>query len=51
MLRMAAIGVAVGNASPIAKDAADFVLAETNDQGGAGVAMELFALGLAVKDQ
>lgn len=45
MLQMAAIGVAVGNASPLAQDAADFVLDETNDQGGAGVAMELFAFG------
>jgi Cof subfamily protein (haloacid dehalogenase superfamily) len=45
MLEMAAIGVAVGNASPLAKDASDFFLEETNDQGGAGVAMEVFGFG------
>ena len=45
MLEMASIGVAVGNASPIAQDAADFLLEETNDQGGAGAAMELFGFG------
>lgn len=44
MLRMACIGVAVGNASPPAREASDFVLEFTNDQGGAGVAIELFAL-------
>jgi HAD superfamily hydrolase (TIGR01484 family) len=42
MLRMASIGVAVGNACPIAKDAADFVMRERNDEGGAGLAMNLF---------
>ena len=42
MLQMAAIGVAVGNAVQLAKDAADVVLEETNDEGGAGLAMELF---------
>jgi len=44
MLRMACIGVAVGNASPPARDASDMVLEFTNDQGGAGIAIELFAL-------
>mmetsp|Transcript_4328 Transcript_4328/g.8298 ORF Transcript_4328/g.8298 Transcript_4328/m.8298 type:complete len:505 (-) Transcript_4328:31-1545(-) len=44
MLRMACIGVAVGNASPPARDASDIVLEFTNDQGGAGFAIELFAL-------
>jgi len=43
MLEMAAIGVAVGNASPLARDASDFVVDFTNDEGGAGFAMELFA--------
>ena len=42
MLTNAAIGVAVGNACPKAKEAADFVMTETNDEGGAGAAMELF---------
>ncbi len=42
MLRLASIGVAVGNACPIAKDAADFVMRERNDEGGAGLAMNLF---------
>lgn len=46
MLKMASIGVAVGNACPIAQDAADFLLQETNDQGGAGAAMELFGFGI-----
>ena len=42
MLKMASIGVAVGNAC----DAADFVMTETNDEGGAGAAMEVFGFGL-----
>lgn len=46
MLKMACIGVAVGNANQIASDAADFVLTETNNEGGAGVAMELFGFGI-----
>lgn len=45
MLQNACIGVAVGNACPTARDAADFVLDECNDDGGAGVAIEIFALG------
>ena len=40
MLKIAAVGVAVGNACDIAKAAADIVLTESNDEGGAGVAME-----------
>ena len=43
MLKMAAIGVAVGNATPLAKDAADIVLAETSSNGAAGLAMERFS--------
>lgn len=46
MLKMASIGVAVGNACPMACDAADFVMTETNDEGGAGAAMEVFGFGL-----
>jgi hydroxymethylpyrimidine pyrophosphatase-like HAD family hydrolase len=42
MLRMASIGVAVGNACPLARDAADFIMKERSDEGGAGLAMELF---------
>lgn len=45
MLKMSAIGVAMGNGCPIAQEAADFVMEETNDDGGAGVAMELFGFG------
>jgi Cof subfamily protein (haloacid dehalogenase superfamily) len=41
MLEMSAIGVAVGNGSDLAKQAADIVLKETNDEGGAGLAMEV----------
>lgn len=42
MLEMACIGVAVGNACPRARSAADFIMTECNDEGGAGLAMELF---------
>jgi Cof subfamily protein (haloacid dehalogenase superfamily) len=41
MLEMSAIGVAVGNGGDLAKQAADIVLDETNDEGGAGLAMEV----------
>lgn len=43
MLDLACIGVAVANASPPARDASDFVVHLTNEQGGAGLAMDLFA--------
>jgi hydroxymethylpyrimidine pyrophosphatase-like HAD family hydrolase len=43
-LQGAAFSVAVGNAVPGAKLAADVVLTETNDDGAAGVAIELFGL-------
>lgn len=43
MLKMAAVGVAVGNGCALAKTAADVVLEETSDQGGAGLAMEVLA--------
>ena len=42
MLRMASIGVAVGNACPQARDAADFIMRERHDEGGAGLAINLF---------
>jgi Cof subfamily protein (haloacid dehalogenase superfamily) len=42
MLQMASIGVAVGNACPQARDAADFIMKEKNNEGGAGLAMSLF---------
>ena len=42
MLRLASIGVAVGNACPQARDAADFIMKERSDEGGAGLAMNLF---------
>jgi Cof subfamily protein (haloacid dehalogenase superfamily) len=45
MLKLAAIGVAVGNALPMVKGAADIVMTETNDEGGAGVAIEQFGFG------
>lgn len=45
MLQQASIGVAMGNASPIAKEAADFVMDETNNDGGAGAAIEVFGFG------
>jgi hydroxymethylpyrimidine pyrophosphatase-like HAD family hydrolase len=43
MLKMAAIGVSVGNGSPIAKEAADYVMEMTSNEGAAGVAMNRFA--------
>ena len=43
MLDMACIGVAVANACPRARDASDFVVDLTNEQGGAGLAIDLFA--------
>jgi HAD superfamily hydrolase (TIGR01484 family) len=45
MLQLAAIGVAVGNAGTTVKESADVVLEDTNDQGGAGHAIDLFGLG------
>lgn len=42
MLEDAAIGVAMGNASCPARDAADFIMRENHEEGGAGLAMELF---------
>ena len=42
MLKQSAIGVAMGNGCPSAKAAADYVLEDTNDDGGAGTAMEIF---------
>ena len=41
MLKLAAIGVAVGNGGALARQAADIVLRETNDEGGAGLAIEV----------
>ena len=43
LLKMAAIGVAMGNASPIAKDAADVVMKEGSDEGAAGIAMKRYS--------
>ena len=42
MLSISAIGVAVGNACPVAKSSANFIMTERNDEGGAGLAMEQF---------
>ena len=44
MLKTSCIGIAVGNATPKAKDVADIVLDETNEEGAAGLAIELFGL-------
>lgn len=43
-LEQAAFGVAVGNAVPQAREAADMVLMESNNDGGAGVAIDLLGL-------
>ena len=40
MLEMSAIGVAVGNASSVTKNAADIVLPLTSSEGGVGMALE-----------
>lgn len=45
MLKLAAIGVAVGNAIPMVKGAADIVMTETNCEGAAGAAIEKFGFG------
>lgn len=42
MLQVASIGVAVANACPQARDAADFIMGERHDEGGAGLAINLF---------
>lgn len=45
-LQQASIGVAMGNAVEIVKraDGIDFIMEETNNEGGAGMAIELFGL-------
>jgi Cof subfamily protein (haloacid dehalogenase superfamily) len=43
MLKMAAIGVAVGNASDPAREAADYIIDLSNDKGGVGLIVENFA--------
>ena len=43
MLKLAAIGVAVNNACAMAIEAADVTMLESNDEGGAGAAMERFS--------
>jgi Cof subfamily protein (haloacid dehalogenase superfamily) len=48
MLRLAAIGVAVGNAAPLVKEVANVVLTDTNNEGAAGRAIELFGLGRVI---
>ena len=42
MLELASIGIAIGNACPQAKEVADFIMGERHDEGGAGIAMNLF---------
>ena len=44
MLKMAQIGVAMGNGCPMAKSSANYVMQERNDEGGAGLAIEMFGL-------
>lgn len=52
MLEMAACGIALGNAVRVTKEAADICLVETNNEGGAGIALERFGLrrGLAADE-
>jgi len=49
MLEMAAVGVAVGNACELAKSSADFVMDKTNDEGGAGAAINRFIFDNSVR--
>lgn len=42
MLELASIGIAVGNACLRAKEVANFIMDERHDEGGAGIAMNLF---------
>lgn len=45
MLQQAAIGVSMGNAVPAAADAADVNMVETNNMGGAGIAIRKYGFG------
>jgi Cof subfamily protein (haloacid dehalogenase superfamily) len=45
MIRIASIGIAVGNAVPTIKNVADIVMDDTSSNGAAGQAIELFGLG------
>jgi Cof subfamily protein (haloacid dehalogenase superfamily) len=49
MVRKAAVGIAVGNAVPSVKNVADVVMDDTNDDGAAGQAIELFGLRKVVE--
>ena len=51
-LQQAAVGVAMGNAVPVVKEApkVDIVMSETSDEGAAGKAIELFGFGKALED-
>lgn len=51
LLERAAWGVAVGNAVPATQQAANLVLDETNNDGAAGIAIELFGLGKVMDDE
>ncbi|KAL7573208.1 hypothetical protein ACA910_018862 [Epithemia clementina (nom. ined.)] len=53
MLQQAAVGVAMGNAVDLVKQAhgVDIVLDETNEEGGAGLAISLFGLGKVLEQQ
>lgn len=51
MLQQAAIGICVGNGVEWAKQAADIVMDETDDEGAAGIAVELFGLGKILQQQ
>uniref|UniRef100_A0A7S2YF86 Haloacid dehalogenase-like hydrolase n=1 Tax=Entomoneis paludosa TaxID=265537 RepID=A0A7S2YF86_9STRA len=52
-LKLASIGVAMGNAVDILKEAegVDIILNESSSEGGAGIAMELFGFGRALDDK
>ena len=53
LLQQASIGIAMGNAVDLVKQAegVDLVLDETNNQGGAGIAIALFGLGQVLQQQ
>jgi hydroxymethylpyrimidine pyrophosphatase-like HAD family hydrolase len=49
MIRLASIGIAVGNAVASVQTVADIVMDDTSTDGAAGQAIELFGLGKVIE--
>ena len=49
MIRMASIGIAVGNAIPLLQNVADIVMVDASTDGAAGQAIEWFGLGKIIE--